>query len=78
MCERARAHEEGGERGGTLLVPPNCDAEVRCCCKKRAPAAVVRAESRVDVSPLLRLQVAGKGVVSPVLERNELSSGRAR
>jgi hypothetical protein len=44
----------------------------------RAPAAVVRAESRVDVSPLLRLQVAGKGVVSPVLERNELSSGRAR
>jgi hypothetical protein len=36
----------------------------------RAPAAVIRAESRVDASPLLRLQVDGKDVVSPVLERN--------
>jgi hypothetical protein len=35
-----------------------------------APTAVVRVESRVDASLLLRLQVAGKDVVSPVLERN--------
>jgi hypothetical protein len=74
VCVRvsARMKREGNEGGRCWFLRtamPRYAAAVRSAAL-RAPTAVVSAESRVDASPLLRLQVAGKDVVSPVLERN--------
>jgi hypothetical protein len=56
--------QRNGKEGGSCWV-------LRTALPKlRAPSAVISDESRVDASPLLGLQVAGKDVVSPVLERN--------
>jgi hypothetical protein len=67
MC--ARIKREGNEGGCCWFLRtavPRYAAVVRSAAIG-APAAVVIDESRVDASLLLRLQVAGKDVVSPVL-----------
>ncbi len=77
VCVRVRSRmKRDGNEGGRCWVLRTALLRYAAAVRSatlRAPAAEVSAESRSDASPLLRLQVAGKDVVSPVLERNDLS-----